>query len=319
MHQRKVQNIAGMTFTVSLPKEWVKKNNIAPKSTVMMVENDDGTLLLSPNLTSSSTDRESISFNIDKQESNISHILYATYYMGYENIRLFSKKEIQPTTRSKIKHTISNLSGVEVIFEDLNRIDMKVLLDISKTDINQILFRINLIISSCIDILLSKGSADDVQKNEDEVDRLYHLVRKMIFLSSRDSAVLQNSGINHISHAFSYSMINNKMEIIADNLAELGDHLLSPEMKNKDIPKTQEILRFFQKRCARDIGFLVKDRHPPEHAQDMTEIGKVKDKIPSLNDPKIRIHLLSIAGLIVEIEEEIMNLSYYRRLKESSA
>jgi hypothetical protein len=51
----------------------------------------------------------------------------------------------------------------------------------------------------------------------------------------------------------------------------------------------------------------------------MTEIGKVKDKIPSLNDPKIRIHLLSIAGLIVEIEEEIMNLSYYRRLKESSA
>ncbi|MBN1544028.1 phosphate uptake regulator PhoU [Candidatus Woesearchaeota archaeon] len=313
MHQRKVQLIAGTTYTVSLPKSWVRQHNVSHKSRVSIEEKEDGTLLLSPGSGSQSTDKESISINIDDQEQNISHIIFAAYYMGYENIRLFSRKEMRPATRNKIKSTIYNLSGVEIVFEDLSKIDVKVLLDISKTDLKQLLFRTNLLINAGIDIILERNGLDDLERNEDEVDRMHHLITKMIYLASTNTAVLHSSGIKNISHILSYSALNKKMENIADSLTDLGRYVLEQQKSDKVMVS---LLDFFKKRLSRDIGLLMKDNLPEAHAKDMTEMGKVYDELASIGDAQIRIPLSNLADLIVDIEEELMNLMYYRKLME---
>ncbi|MBW2964039.1 AbrB/MazE/SpoVT family DNA-binding domain-containing protein [Candidatus Woesearchaeota archaeon] len=317
MHQRKVQNIAGMTYSVSLPKAWAQKHGIRPKTIVMMEEQDDGSLLVSPSLQGRAGSSDSISFNIDRQESSISHILYATYYLGYGNIRLFSRSEIPQKTRQKIKSTIQNLSGTEIVYEDMHRIEMKVLLDITKISIHQLLYRVSLIINSSIDCILNNEGPETISRNEDEIDRLYHLARKMIFLSSRDTGMLVSSGICQVSHAFSYSMINNKLEIIADNIADLALHISSLGKKSSDTGKAKDLLKFFRKRFSRDMGLLANAHVLDEHAADMTEIGKIRHEIDAVNDTKIKLTLSSMAGGIVEIEEEMMNLFYYRKLVES--
>jgi phosphate uptake regulator len=314
MHQRKIQLIAGTTYTVSLPKNWVNMHNVSPKSSVFIDEREDGSLILFPNIKEKGADKESISINIDNQEDNITHILFASYYMGYENIRLFSKKHIQRETRNKVKRTIQNLSGVETVFEDLNKIDLKVLLDISKTNLNQLLFRTNLLISSCMDVIINRGDYNDLLHDEDEVDRLHHLITKMIFLSSRDAGVLKSSGITNISSILPYSAISTKLENIADSLTELGNYVLNQNVSKERTQKTHKILNFFRKRISRDVGLLLKSNMPDEHAKDMTEMGRVNDDISSIKDANLRLPLADIAKCIVHVEEELMNLTTYRKL-----
>jgi len=48
MHRRKIQLIAGTTYSVSLPKEWVRKNNLKEKNEILFYEKNDRTLVISP-------------------------------------------------------------------------------------------------------------------------------------------------------------------------------------------------------------------------------------------------------------------------------
>src|SRR3989344_4694203 len=93
MERRRIQLIAGTTYSVSLPKEWVRKNNMKEKSEVMFHEGTDRNLILSP---SSIVERKynEITLNIDEYLSSVDQILFAVYYLGVENINLFSKNGI---------------------------------------------------------------------------------------------------------------------------------------------------------------------------------------------------------------------------------
>ncbi|MBU1270447.1 MAG: AbrB/MazE/SpoVT family DNA-binding domain-containing protein, partial [Nanoarchaeota archaeon] len=113
MHKRKIQLIAGTTYTVSLPKEWVRKNNLKEKNEILLHEKNDRTLIISPHSIEGKKLNE-ISLNIDEYAPNIDQILFAVYYLGIENITLFSKKEITKDVKVKIRKTITHMSGTEI-------------------------------------------------------------------------------------------------------------------------------------------------------------------------------------------------------------
>jgi len=104
MHRRKIQLIAGTTYSVSLPKEWVRKNNLKEKNEILFYEKNDRTLVISPYAIEGKKLNE-ISLDIDKYISAIDQILFAVYYLGIENISLFSKKELTKDVKSRIRKT----------------------------------------------------------------------------------------------------------------------------------------------------------------------------------------------------------------------
>src|SRR3989338_3917742 len=92
-YRRKIQLIAGTTYSLSLPKEWVKKNKLKEKNEVVVIEKNDRTLVVSPD-SIEEKELNDISLNIDNYTDNIDQILFALYYLGIENINFFSKKEL---------------------------------------------------------------------------------------------------------------------------------------------------------------------------------------------------------------------------------
>jgi phosphate uptake regulator len=313
MLQRRIQLIAGTTYTVSLPKQWVLKNKLGSKDSVLIDEKEDGTLALFPGAVSQSDDASTISINIDNEQSNISHMIFAMYYMGFDNIKLFSKKEIPADIRNQIKHTIQNLSGVEIVFEDVERMYVKVLLDISKPNIYQLLGRKKILINLCIDNLLHNGDFKDIERNEDDIDRLHHLVTRMILVSSKDLNVLKSSGIGNVSHLMSFLVISKRMENIADNLIDVAQF---KEGCGKKTDRINHILCFFKRRLSRDMSLLLKQDKPAEPPKDMTDLSRITSDVDSIKEPHIRIGLSNIAKFLIEIEEEILNLIYYKKLLE---
>jgi len=49
MDVRKIQSIAGSSYSVSLPKDWVKKRGLKEGKTLAIYENHDGSLTLDSN------------------------------------------------------------------------------------------------------------------------------------------------------------------------------------------------------------------------------------------------------------------------------
>src|SRR3989344_5952886 len=124
MERRKIQLIAGTTYTISLPKEWVKKNGLKEKSEISILEKNDRQLLLSPFSFESKKPVE-MSLDIDEHLDNIDQIMFAVYYLGIDSINLYSNKALTKQTESKIRRALMNMSGAEITHQDKHKIAIK--------------------------------------------------------------------------------------------------------------------------------------------------------------------------------------------------
>ena len=310
MHRRKIQLIAGTTYSVSLPKEWVRKNNLKEKNEILFYEKNDRTLVISPYAIEGKKLNE-ISLDIDKYISAIDQILFAVYYLGIENISLFSKKELTKDVKSRIRKTITYMSGTEINYEDKQKITIKVLLDKSKVEIFQVLYRINLIIESSILNILEQLNINEIRINENEIDRLYHLITKIILLSIIDSNILNSSKIKNVSLIPAYFLISKRLENIGDNINHLSEYLHKTKVKFEN---KNEILNFAKTELNRSISYFMSKSTNIFQKINVDNLRIINDYILKSKDKTIQNYLEDIIRYVVDIEEEIVNISFYNQL-----
>ncbi len=309
MQRRKIQLIAGTTYSVSLPKEWVKKNNLKEKNEILIYEKNDRTLVISPKLIESKK-LDNISLNVDSYLENIDQILFAVYYLGIENITLFSRKTLTNEIKSKIRKTLTHMSGTEISYEDKQKMIIKVLLDKSKVDIMQVLYRITLIIELSIQNLIEKLDINEIKINENEIDRLYHLTVKIISSSLIDSNILHSSKIKNVSLIPSYSLISKKLENIGDNINHLAGYLHKKKINlgNKDILNT------IKKELTRSIRHLMQDSPGVFGKIKADELKKISSSIKNIKDNIILSYFDETVRFLLDIQGEIVNISFYNQL-----
>src|SRR3989338_4338420 len=310
MYRRKIQLVAGTTYSISLPKDWVRKNNLKEQNEVVMTEKNDRTLVLSSHA-SDEKELNSISLNIDEYVHDIDQILFAIYYLGIENITLFSKNELAKDSKSRIRKTLVHMSGTEIVLEDKNKMVIRVLLDKSKVSIKHIIYRIYLIIELSATNLLEGFDIEEIKINEAEIDRLYNLSAKIVSLALIDTNILQSSEIKNASLIPSYFLISKRLENIADSINHLADYM---QKNSTSFESKKEILAFVKSELGRSISYLMKkplklfEKIGKEDANKMLRITeKIKDK-------SITSYLGDIIRYIVDIEEEIVNISFYEHL-----
>ena len=310
MHRRKIQLIAGTTYSLSLPKEWVKKNNLKEKNEVMISEKNDRTLVISPELINEKELNE-ISLNIDDYIADIDQILFAIYYLGIENVNLFSKKEITKEIKTRIRRALNHMTGVVVSHEDKQKMSIKILFDQSKVEINQLIFRIFLIIEISIKNILEQPDMEEIQMNEDEIDKLFHLMAKIVSLSLTNSNVLQSSKISNVSHIPSYFLIGKRLENIGDNIYALSHHL----QKNKaGFESKRLILEFIMDELGRIVKYINSKSEKIFEKIGRGSLKNIYDTISKIKDKAVSNYLDDSIRYIVDIEEEIVNISFYKQL-----
>lgn len=310
MHRRKIQLIAGTTYTISLPKEWIRKNNLKEKNEILLHEKNDRTLVISPHSIEGKK-LNKISLNIDENVSNIDQILFAVYYLGFEDINLFSKKELKKDVKARVKKTLTHMSGTEISYEDKQKITIKVLLDKSKVDITQVFYRIILIIESSISNILEQLDINEIKINENEIDRLYHLITKMISLSLIDSNILYSSKIRNVSLIPAYFLISKRLENIGDNINHLSEYLHKSKV---NFENKKEILNFIKTELNRSIKNIMSNFPKIFEKINVNDLRKINNSILKLKDKTIQNYLKDIIRYVIDIEEEIVNISFYNKL-----
>ncbi len=306
MKHRKIQLIAGTTYSISLPKDWVKRNNLREGQELVISEREDKNLVLGPTL-SKEIGREKIVINADEYVGSIDRVLLELYYLGFLNIDLISRKQ-DVNTKIAIRKTISCMSGAIINYQDEQKTSISILLDKTKVDVIQLLYRMSLILEESILNLTERCDANVLLVNENEIDMLYHLVTKIISLAVKDSLLLNSSKIGQAQLIPSYLLVSKKLE-------NLGDKIFYMANSAREItPKNKEVLLSIKEELRRTMKHVLADYSSMFARIQDQKLNELKKTIGLVKDQTTIDYLNNAIRFLVDIQEEVINISFYKSL-----
>lgn len=310
MERRRIQLVGGSTYSVSLPKDWVRQNKLKEKDEITFEERTDRTLLVRPNAGLERKANE-ISLNLAEFSQVIDQVIFSVYYQGIENITIFSKSDIGLDDKARIRKAISHMSGTEISYEDKQKIIIKVLLDKSKVNVNQVLQRIGLIMEQSVKNLAGSLNMNEIRVNENEINRLYQLTAKTVSLSLVDSKILESSGIEDIPLTLSYFLLAKKLENTGDSIKRLAKHL---DRKGQNAESQKEILRFIIERINKSIRHVASKKASVFEETPKETIARLEEKAGNIKDASVQNHLIEMIRYLEDIEEEAVSISFCNSL-----
>jgi phosphate uptake regulator len=311
MTTRKIQLVAGSTYTISMPKSWIGRNRLKAGDEVSISESSDGSVIISPG-TGPQERLSEITISADERGEGVGEALFAPYYLGVEGIKVTSKEPMSRETRAAIRGAVARMSGTEISFEDDRTMEIRVLLDRSKIDFRQVLYRMGLIIDMSMANACGRNEAEESEMNEREADRLYHLAMKVLSMSLADSVVLKSSGITNLSFVPQYVLIAKKLENIGDVLVTLSPILR--KSRRGELANSRKALEFLRGEAKRSMSHASKMPHGAFAKAGAAEVEEVNGMISACGDPRVRECLNDILRLIIDIEESVVDLSFFRKL-----
>lgn len=308
MDVRKIQSIAGSSYSVSLPKDWVKKRGLKEGKTLAIYENHDGSLTLDSNSEKMNV-AEEMTIKVEDFKESLECVLLSVYYLGVERINIISSKEFTREIRAAIRGSLDKMSGTEISYEDEKKVTLSILLDKNKINVHQILYRIILLLDSELSSI-SNGKVDlkEAEFSEREIDRLYNLLRRIINVSLRESQILQSSQIKKVVNIPAYSLISRKFENIGDILFKMtfqsGKEKVNVNLKNN---KGIELILNELERISRAILSGCDEIF----SEDRAFSESVKKEVALMKEERMKEFFTQLARYIVDVEQQLGDISFY--------
>lgn len=182
METRKIQEVGGGTFTVSLPQDWARSQELSQGDTVDLHTHIDGLLVVHPrNRETDSTGGVTIELR-STDSKQILQSLWAAYTAGYTEISLTTRDTFTSSQR-RVAHEVANvLAGVTVTSTSEQEITSQVLLDSEEISVRQLVRQLSFVAISMHQAAMAAvadGRSDlDVADRDDQADRLFALTER---------------------------------------------------------------------------------------------------------------------------------------------
>lgn len=211
MEPRKIQLVGHRSYAISLPKKWVIDNNMKEKDVVFVEVTENNNILVKKN--DSVNKLDNMIFNAD-EINNIKEFLVFCYVKNIEKVVLKSKK-FTIERISMIKKILTYLDGYDVVNEDENVIEISFLFKETNISLKKLLGRISYLISILFESI-KKDDGSMIEEVENNIDRLYHLSRRILLSCVNNQEIRLQNQIYHIEDTFFYLDIIKKLERFAD-------------------------------------------------------------------------------------------------------
>jgi phosphate uptake regulator len=233
MDVRKLQKVGGATFLVSLPKEWIDKNQLSKGDPVAIFETNDGTLIVDPKYTEREELKEKIIEIPDEREGgfDLGREITAAYLFGYDAITVVSERNVSPAERDIMKKATQKLIGIEIVEETAKSISFQCLLSATALPLDKSLERTYRIAAQMHqDSITAFLEGDEklsklVIERDDDVDRLYFLTVRQLRAAVQDPKIAKKIGVSAIE-CLDYRVIAKSIEFLADLATDIADRTL---------------------------------------------------------------------------------------------
>jgi phosphate uptake regulator len=279
-YARRLQKI-GSSMLISLPSEWIKNNNLKKGNMVMIEVNRNNSISLYP----SDIDTEDVKeVNIPHPQlsmDSLTNQIYGAYLLGYDVIRIKGKSQISFDDRELIKLAMRKLVGLEIVDENGSNIISQFLLDANTLDAEKILRRMSSIVAGMYkDTLIGiqkkeNGSEKSIVSRDDEVDRQYFLLVRLIRSAMMDQKLASKLNLSNID-ILDYRIAANHLESAGDYITDFAAALpiISHDNLIEEIIQAASLIEKMQEKSI--AGFINKNR------VESNEVVKIYSKFNDL-------------------------------------
>ncbi|RME77766.1 hypothetical protein D6774_03440 [Candidatus Woesearchaeota archaeon] len=301
METRKLVKAGVGSFTISLPKSWLVKNNLERGSILYIDEKSDTELLITAALTQRPKEVKDIVISTKgKDVQEIQREITSAYVNNYGVIRIEGDDLVEKV--EEVRKILNDYIGLEVIEQTASKIKVKDLIDLNEISVDSTIRRMDMIIRSIfIDALaLGKNMTKSIELREYDINRLYFLLFRLVKNSLSNSAVAEKFKISNVqAMAYWYYALN---------LKEIGDRLkkLTLAMNEKNKKQLVSVVEEIQKSYL-DL-MKANEKKNKKLASDVVSrrADIIKKAVDVLKVDKETAHII---GNITEIETNICNLA----------
>ncbi|MFH0836177.1 MAG: phosphate uptake regulator PhoU [Candidatus Micrarchaeota archaeon] len=226
---RRVQLTGLSTLTVSLPKSWVKRNNVQPGQELFLNEEQDGSV--SVRLSHSPTSKQ-VTIDVDKFTSaNELRRAFLSHYVAGDSVFNFNAEtKIPSEMRKVIADETHRLMGIEIVNESPRNILVQDFFSQEGLSVEKSIKRSCLITNRMFEDVAtavktsSQKMLSEVIFRDDEVDRLHFLLLRQLNLALRDSSLLRELGLTSVECVYFAILVKN-IERSADRVSKIAEYL----------------------------------------------------------------------------------------------
>ena len=235
--QRKLQVTGGSTFILSLPKEWATKNELKRGSSMVVREEEDGSLLIAPASfpKKEKQDEAYIKASLNDNPDAVMRTAISAYLSGYNvlHIRSQGQKLLSSKLRNHLKSFARNyLVGTEIVIDTPTDLTLQVLLNYPELTVQNALSRMSIIASSmhkeAITALkkLDYPSAKAVIETDREVNRFGLYIVRLLKLAVTNQRIVKEIGLASQKDCLGYRMIAKAVERTADHATKIAENTM---------------------------------------------------------------------------------------------
>jgi phosphate uptake regulator len=235
--QRKLQLTGGSTYIISLPKDWVTKNQLKKGSPMLLREEDDGTLSINPSKLEKKEKQDEAFIRVASSDNPdaVMRKAISAYLEGYNNLHIKTQGQqpISSKLRNHLKHFARNyLVGTEIVIDTPTELTLQVLLNYPDLTVQSALSRMSIIASSmhkeAIASLkkLEYTSARSVIETDREVNRFGLYIVRLLKLAVSNARVVKEIGLSSPRECLGYRLIAKAVERTADHATKIAENVV---------------------------------------------------------------------------------------------
>ena len=244
MDYRKLIKFGDNSFVVSLPKHWLKRNQLEKGSLVYLSENPANELVLAPEKRELKETLTEISIDTKgKSVLELKREIIASYVNDYTVIKIVGP-EVE-TYLEDLRNILNSLVAVEIIEQTANKIVAQDFLNIQDASLDRIIRRIDTIIRSIfldLDLTAKNDTHKTILARDFDINKLSYLGFKVIKRALKRPQVAQELNLSP-AHLLDYWLIILKLEKTGDALKRLSR--TKSQLPQSKI-RREEIISLFQ-------------------------------------------------------------------------
>ena len=290
MYQRKVQITGGATFFVTLPKVWADKIGLRPGTTVTLMPNDSGALLLIPQRLLGENRCSVVMDDLDY--NRLQREIIARYIVGYAVIEVVGKR-IRPDQRRTVREIAKALVGLEILEETRKTVVLHSVVNVKDFPVQRTLHRIFDITQAMLNDAVTafvghdEELARDVMERDGDVDRLVLLVSRQFSLLLRDLLIEEDAELSRLEFLLCHTVAD-QLERVADHAAKVSQATLALKapLKKPIKSKFKEMAVASGTVLARAVqAFEERDTELANHVLEEKERGESLFELERLTSP----------------------------------
>jgi len=219
------------SLVISLPKEWLRMNNLERGNNVSVSIQQDRSLTVQPTMEAVDREKEiTITFGTEETGDSIVRSVIGAYLNGYTTIKLKSRKIFSVEQNNAVRRVVRSLY-MRIIKSSADHVDIQTLLDESMASVYSGIERMHIITASmCQDVLRAMKEWDeDLAKSvvslEEDVDQFMYFLLRLIRSAAISPSLANQLGLDMLECLDCQALVH-RIEQVADHTTNIANSLI---------------------------------------------------------------------------------------------